>query len=144
MPLQNNGFQWRPNDNSSLTNLRYKLEAEKWVDAVGDAQNNVRLKIANVNGSINFITSLFAFLLCTILLVVQGLLMLIVKLLGSTATSRRDVITRKIYDDTPKGRLEYRKKLMILPTRDEYDTEEEFLDALGAHKSYVSGFPKFN
>ena len=30
-------FQWRPNDNSVPTNLRYRLEAQKWTDAFQSA-----------------------------------------------------------------------------------------------------------
>ena len=30
-------FQWRPNDNSVTTNLRYSLEAQKWTDAFQSA-----------------------------------------------------------------------------------------------------------
>lgn len=31
-------FNWRPNDNSATTLLRYELEAEKWMNAVSSAQ----------------------------------------------------------------------------------------------------------
>lgn len=37
MPMQGD-FNWRPNDNSATTLLRYELEAEKWVNAVSSAQ----------------------------------------------------------------------------------------------------------
>ncbi|WP_156888604.1 hypothetical protein [Christiangramia echinicola] len=42
MPLSNNKFTWRPNDNSSLTNLRYNLEATKWVSAVKSAETKLK------------------------------------------------------------------------------------------------------
>ena len=35
-------FQWRPNDNSVTTNLRYSLEAEKWSKAFKSAQSNTQ------------------------------------------------------------------------------------------------------
>lgn len=40
MPMPGN-FNWRPNDNSSLTNLRYDLEARKWVNSFRKAQGNL-------------------------------------------------------------------------------------------------------
>lgn len=39
MPMPGN-FKWRPNDNSSQTNLRYDLEAEKWIKAVNNAKSS--------------------------------------------------------------------------------------------------------
>jgi len=30
----NNNYNWRPNDNSSTTNLKYQLEADHWLKAV--------------------------------------------------------------------------------------------------------------
>ena len=39
MPMPDNGFKWRPNDNSAQTLLRYELEAEKWVNAVSSAKS---------------------------------------------------------------------------------------------------------
>lgn len=36
MPHQTN-YQWRPNDNGSITNHRYDIEAEKWVHSINKA-----------------------------------------------------------------------------------------------------------
>ena len=41
MPMPNNNFHWRPNDNGPLTNIRYNLEASKWVKAVDSAQKSI-------------------------------------------------------------------------------------------------------
>lgn len=42
MPMSNNNFKWRPNDNGSLTNMRYDLEATKWVKAVSNAESKLK------------------------------------------------------------------------------------------------------
>ncbi len=41
MPHQTK-YQWRPNDNGSLTNHRYDIEAEKWVSAIDKATFKAR------------------------------------------------------------------------------------------------------
>lgn len=42
MPMPNNKYKWRPNDNGSLTNLRFDLEAEKWLLAFRKANTKHR------------------------------------------------------------------------------------------------------
>jgi len=44
MPTQSDrqNYQWRPNDNSVQTNLRYDLEAEHWTRAFKSAQMKQR------------------------------------------------------------------------------------------------------
>ena len=56
MPMSNNKFIWRPNDNSSLTNMRYNLEASKWVEAVNSAEK--RLPAGNYGADLGFIGAL--------------------------------------------------------------------------------------
>ena len=72
MPMPGN-FNWRPNDNGSLTNLRYGLEAEKWVGAVKSAETKLKrptaksvkgdLSIVGVFLQIPLLLLLFAFLI---------------------------------------------------------------------------------
>ena len=38
MATDRDNYQWRPNDNSSTTRLRYDLEAEHWVRSFKSAQ----------------------------------------------------------------------------------------------------------
>ena len=57
MPMPGN-FNWRPNSNDSLTNLRYDLEASKWVNSVNKAQRN--LPTGNFAGDLGFIGSVIA------------------------------------------------------------------------------------
>lgn len=75
MPMSNNGFKWRPNDNSSITNLRYTLEAEKWVNAVSSAQQKAQPH--SIGKDLAFIGMLLHFVFSIILLIVLGILMLI-------------------------------------------------------------------
>ncbi len=75
MPMPNNGFQWRPNDNSAITNLRYTLEAEKWVSAVSSAQRKAQPR--SISGDLAFIGALVQLVFCVALLALLGLLQLI-------------------------------------------------------------------
>ncbi|MUP45393.1 hypothetical protein E0K83_06495 [Gramella sp. BOM4] len=57
MPISDNNFQWRPNDNGSLTNLRYDLEAEKWIQSVRRAETKLsRRSIKHVKGDLGIIS----------------------------------------------------------------------------------------
>ncbi|MCC8360276.1 hypothetical protein [Salinimicrobium sediminilitoris] len=56
MPMYNDKnsslfFNWRPNDNGALTNIRYRLEASKWANAVNSAQT--RLPRGTFMGELN-------------------------------------------------------------------------------------------
>lgn len=66
MPMSNN-FNWRPNDNGSLTNLRYDLEASKWVNSVNKAQR--RLPSGNFSADIGFIGAIISLPLLLIFLI---------------------------------------------------------------------------
>ncbi len=55
-------FTWRPNDNGPLTNIRYNLEASKWVKAVDSAQRG--LPKGNYGSDLNFIGNLITIPLC--------------------------------------------------------------------------------
>ena len=72
MPMPYEDFNWRPNDNSSITNHRYNLEAEKWVKSVHSAEKN-RVKfsgsrVASDLGSAGIMLSLPLILLLMIIL----------------------------------------------------------------------------
>jgi len=73
--MSDNGFKWRPNDNSSTTNLRYTLEAEKWVNAVSAAQRKAQPR--SFNKDLAVIAMIIQFILSIGLLVLLGSLMLI-------------------------------------------------------------------
>ena len=62
MPMPNDNFNWRPNDNSSLTNHRYDLEAEKWVKAVGKATSRNRgTGLKSFRGDVSAICTILSF-----------------------------------------------------------------------------------
>ena len=75
MPMPDNGFQWRPNDNSALTDLRYTLEAEKWVNAVSSAQRKAQPR--SISGDLAFISMAFHLVFSVSLLILLGLLQLV-------------------------------------------------------------------
>jgi hypothetical protein len=120
MPLSNNNFQWRPNDNSGKTLLRYRLEAEKWYDALTDIHKK---SVSTPDHGVGFIFSLLSFLLCLILLSLIGIVKLLILILGG----------QKKYDDRPITRKDYSDKLLRMPVREDYPTEQEYLDVLGAY-----------
>lgn len=77
MPMPDSGFQWRPNDNSAQTLLRYELEAEKWVNAIGRAKSRTR------RGSIS--KDLYAIGMILQLLILVPLLIVLIVLQGIKA-----------------------------------------------------------
>ncbi|TRO66967.1 hypothetical protein [Christiangramia sabulilitoris] len=102
MPMPDNGFKWRPNDNSATTNLRYTLEAEKWVSAVASAQRKSSPR--SMSGDLAFIGLLLELVFSVTLLILLGLLQLItavIRLLEISLNKKRD----------PKGQKEEGLKL---------------------------------
>ncbi|GAB2765543.1 hypothetical protein [Salinimicrobium soli] len=85
MPMPYDGYNWRPNDNSATTNLRYTLEAEKWVNAVSSAQR--RAQPRSISGDLAFIGMVVQLILCVVLLIVLGLLQLLKALIKFVESS---------------------------------------------------------
>jgi hypothetical protein len=75
MPMSDNGFKWRPNDNSAKTNLRYTLEAEKWINAVSSAQRSAQPR--SFSKDLAVIGMVIQLILNILLLILIGFLMLI-------------------------------------------------------------------
>ena len=84
MPMPDNGFQWRPNDNSALTDLRYTLEAEKWVNAVSSAQRKAQPR--SISGDLAFISIAFELVVSVLLLILLGVLQLVTGLVRLVET----------------------------------------------------------
>jgi hypothetical protein len=84
MPMPDNGFKWRPNDNSARTNLRYSLEAEKWVNAVSSAQRKARPR--SISGDLAFISMAFELVVSVLLLILLGVLQLVTGLVRLVET----------------------------------------------------------
>ena len=91
MPMSDNGFKWRPNDNSSKTNIRYSLEAEKWVTAVSEAQRRARPR--SISKDFAVIGMIIQLILSVILLIVLGVVSLIRSLIYfiESKTSRDNI-----------------------------------------------------
>jgi len=82
--MPDNGFKWRPNDNSARTNLRYSLEAEKWVNAVSSAQRKARPR--SISGDLAFISMAFELVVSVLLLILLGVLQLVTGLVRLVET----------------------------------------------------------
>lgn len=54
-----NNYQWRPNDNSSQTKIRYKLEAEHWLNAFHSATVTTSGGLTELFGIIGIVASIF-------------------------------------------------------------------------------------
>jgi hypothetical protein len=71
MPMSNNNFVWRPNDNGAITNIRYSLEANKWVQAVRSAETRNRPMTAKrFKGDLDFIGNLIQLPLLLIFMII--------------------------------------------------------------------------
>ena len=69
------GYNWRPNDNSSTTLTRYSLEAEHWVNAVESAKRKNRTSsFSNDIAVIGLIISLVFSLLTLVVLCVTNII----------------------------------------------------------------------
>lgn len=124
MPLQNNNFQWRPNDRSGLTLLRYRLESQRWYDSLMNINRENTRRIGSMASSFDFVSSILGLIFCVILLILLGILSLVKLALGTNRHPHRGIpITRKDYSD----------RLLRMPVRKDYPTEEEYYDVLGAY-----------
>jgi len=73
--MRRNGddYQWRPNDFSSRTNLRYGLEAEHWLTAFKSASNKTSVSLSETLGFVGIVVSLvFSLLLFIVLVLYEG------------------------------------------------------------------------
>lgn len=61
-------YQWRPNDNSSSTRMRYDLEAEKWTRAFKSAQ--MKQQSVSLGDSLSVIGMVISLLASVIVLIV--------------------------------------------------------------------------
>jgi len=96
--MPNNGFKWRPNDNSAQTNLRYTLEAEKWVNAVSSAQRKAQPR--SISGDLAFISMVFQLVFSVSLLILLGLLQLVTSLVRVVESGLKNKTGRKGEDHT--------------------------------------------
>jgi hypothetical protein len=74
---QRQNFQWRPNDNSSTTKLRYQLEAEHWVNAIKSTTSKTTATLSETLGviglCISFIINLISLVVLLLTLIVKWL-----------------------------------------------------------------------
>ncbi len=75
-PSRNN-FDWRPNDNSSQTKIRYQLEAEHWMKAFKGISSQSSGGISELFGIIGIFASILIYLLYFIFYAIQAIFRLI-------------------------------------------------------------------
>jgi len=78
--MPNKNFQWRPNDNGPVTNIRYNLEAEKWVSAVKSAESS--FPKTNIGADMGFIGTILIIPLCLLIFIILIPIKLIRELVG--------------------------------------------------------------
>ena len=71
METQNDNYQWRPNDNSSSTRLKYDLEAEHMVRAYKSAYRNQQT--VSIGESISIVGMVLTLVASLVILVVLGI-----------------------------------------------------------------------
>jgi len=71
MRRRGDDYQWRPNDFSSRTNLRYDLEAEHWLTAYKNASAKTTVSFGKALGFVGLILSIFFIALLFIVLVLR-------------------------------------------------------------------------
>lgn len=131
MPTSYEEFNWRPNDNSATTNLRYTLEAEKWVNAVSSAQRKARP--GSSSGGFAFIGLLIQLVFCVSLLILLGILKLITLLVRLVETSLRKK------DQSTKSRGKQNRVIFNSEVKSEEDRPEPKL-APEPEKKYPEGW----
>jgi len=71
-------YQWRPNDNSSTTRLRYDLEAEHWYKSFKSAE--LKHKPSSIRNDFGVIGIIFNLIFSLVTLMVLGLIQLVKRL----------------------------------------------------------------
>lgn len=72
---ERDNYQWRPNDNSSTTRMRYDLEAEHWTRAIKSSQR--KQQSVSFGESLSVIGMVISLVVGLIVLLVMGLIDLI-------------------------------------------------------------------
>ncbi len=104
-------FQWRPNDNSVTTNLRYSLEAEKWSKAFKSAQSNTQS--ANWGESffvIGLVISLLANLVWLILICITDLFKWFMEIREKAIEKKQDKIQENLINEKRNALVKQIKK----------------------------------
>jgi len=115
MSTQNNNFQWRPNDNSVTTNLRYDLEMNHWLKSFKSSTVSSTFKFSSSFVVIGLIFSLAINLIFFILICLSDFIVWLVdrvkkrdkgiskaKPIDTLSKERLDRMfnTKNIYEDT--------------------------------------------
>tara|TARA_R110000772_G_scaffold20466_5_gene56895 strand:- start:49889 stop:50257 length:369 start_codon:yes stop_codon:yes gene_type:complete len=97
MPTQGErqNYQWRPNDNSSTTRLRYDLEAEHWLTSLKSASRSGSVGSGG-SGSFAFLFTFFALVFNLLNILILALIMLIKWIIGLNKKASRVVTHEEV------------------------------------------------
>jgi hypothetical protein len=97
MPTQGErqNYQWRPNDNSSTTRLRYDLEAEHWLTSLKSASSR-RSSGSGGSGSFAFLFTFFGLVFNLLNIIVLALTMLFKWMFGLNKKPSRVVTHEEV------------------------------------------------
>ncbi len=97
-------YNWRPNDNSPSTNLRYKLEANKWMDALRSAE--AIAPKPNYRSDLGFIAALIQIPLLLLFIILMIPILLIKEIFPGAEKTGPILTQREKFD----ARMEYLNK----------------------------------
>ena len=89
-------YNWRPNDNSSSTRLKYDLEAEHWVKSVDSAKQKLASERRANEVTLNVIFALFRYFFTACLWVAKLIITGVVALFRKIASNRKSNQTEKV------------------------------------------------
>jgi len=137
--MPNKNLRWRPNDNGSLTNLRYGLEAEKWLRAVKSADAKLKRPTAmSIKGDLRVVGMFFQIPLLLLLFIFLIPLQLIkvifrynIKVFPGDPPTGKILTDRENFDARiSQIRRESRARENKKPTVPPGMTEEEIMDLI--------------
>ena len=119
---QRDNYNWRPNDNSVTTNLRYDLEAEHWAKSFNSAQMNYSSSAGSATLVGLFISLVFHVIALVFILIYDGIKWLL------------ELKKRKRMEKKRKEEMEERKRIAESNARYDKLTKEDIwrrMDELG-------------
>lgn len=95
----NNNYNWRPNDNSSTTNLKYNLEADHWLKSIKHNKNSKAS--GSMLGDISNMLLVVSFIINIISLIVMVIWAILKWIVGLLWTSKEVCQSYNPYYDVP-------------------------------------------
>ena len=94
-----NNFQWRPNDNSSQTRIRYDLEMNHWLKSLQSSSMKSTTSIGEVSMIVGLIISLFLNIIFFVLIIISDILVWVRNQFPERVIKRKRLPTDPIRND---------------------------------------------